>query len=77
MISTETQVQLAIYRQKARDNTITQEEMKDAIKLMRSERVGAAVVSASSKAAKSVAKEKAAPKAKPNGDDLLSELDGL
>lgn len=77
MISADTQAQLAVYRQKARDNTLTQDEMKDAIRLMRSERVGAAQVSASSRAAKSIAKEKAKPKAKPNGDDLLSELDDL
>lgn len=74
MISAETQAQIGVYRQKARDGTLTQDEMKDAIKLMRSERVGAAVVSASSRAAKSVAKEKKKP---ISGDDLLSELDGL
>lgn len=77
MITAETQATLAVYRQKARDNTLTQDEMKHAIQLMRQERVGASVVSASSRAAKSIAKEKAKPKAKPNGDDLLSELDDL
>lgn len=77
MISAETQARLAILRQKARDNTITQEEMKEAIQLMRTERVGASAVSAAAKATKATAKTKAAPKAKPNGDDLLSELDSI
>lgn len=77
MISQETQMKLAEYRQKSVAGTITTEEMKDAIRLMRAERVGAYQVSAASRATKSAAKAKAAPKAKPNGDDLLAELDGL
>lgn len=62
---------LAILRQKSRDNTITQEEIREAIVLMREGRVGAAATSAKSRSAKSKAKEGV------NSDDLLSELDGI
>lgn len=64
---------LAELRQKSRDNTLTMEEMREAITLLRNDRVGAHAVSARAKATKSAAKEKP----NTNATDLLSELDGL
>lgn len=72
-ISPEMQAKMAEWRQKARDNTLTKEEMKEAIKLMRTERVGAAATSAASKTRKSAA----TAKKNIDSDDLLSQLDGL
>lgn len=60
-----TKVQL--YRQKARDNTLTQDEMKEALIFLRQGRVAAAATSATSRA----------KKAPINSDDLLSELEGI
>lgn len=60
-----------IWRQKARDGTITMEEMKQAIDAIRKERVGASAVSATSKAKTATAKAKAAP------IDSDAMLDGL
>lgn len=60
---------LTVLRQKSLAGTITGEEMRAAIQLMRESRKGAAATSAKSKATK-------AAKAKPiNSDDLLAELD--
>ena len=69
-ISPEMQAQVQIWRQKAREGTLTQEERRDAIRLLREDRKGAEGVSAASRAKK-------APKAPVNADDFLSELDGL
>jgi hypothetical protein len=55
------------YRAKSLDNTITLDELKEAVKLMREGRLAA---SASSDAAK----RKKAVAAIPNADDLLGEL---
>lgn len=62
---------LAEYRRKAADNTITLDEMREAVKLMRQGRVAAAAASAKR------AQKPSAGKAPVSGDDLLSELDAL
>lgn len=64
-------LKLADYRRKAADNTITLEEMREAVKLMRQGRVSAATASEKSRTTKA----KTASKAPVNADDLLSELD--
>lgn len=73
-VTQEMQVKVANWRQKAREGTLTMEEMKEAIQAMRQDRVGAAASSAASKERKSTAKAKKAP---INSEDLLSELDGI
>lgn len=61
-----------LWRAKARDGTITEEEMRQAIAAIRKERVGAAAVSATAKTkAAAVAKAKATP------IDSDALLDGL
>ncbi len=63
----EIQAKIAIWRQKAIDNSLTLEEMKEAIALLRQGRVSAAASSESARRAKAKA-------AVPSADDLLSEL---
>ena len=63
----EIQAKIAIWRQKAIDNSLTLEEMKEAITLLRQGRVSAAASSESARRAKAKA-------AVPSADDLLSEL---
>jgi hypothetical protein len=70
MISPELQQKIAGWRQKALDGTITIEEQREALKLMREGRLAAAQASAAGKRAKAKA-------AVPNADDLLSELDDI
>jgi uncharacterized protein YnzC (UPF0291/DUF896 family) len=67
MISPETQQRIDELRQKSRDNTITREEMREALTLMRGDRVRAAATSKTSRAKKQPV----------NSDNLLSELDNL
>jgi Arc/MetJ-type ribon-helix-helix transcriptional regulator len=62
---------LQLWRQKARDGTITQEEMREAIAAIRKERVNASTVSATAKTKAATAKAKAAP------IDSDALLDGL
>ena len=69
-ISPEAQSKVALWRQKAREGTLTQEERREAIKVLREDRIGAAQTSTASRAKK-------APKAPINADDLLAELGGL
>lgn len=73
-LSQEAQARIGVLREKARNNTITQDEMREAIQMMRQDRVGAATASAGAKERKATASKKKAP---VNSDDLLSELDGL
>jgi hypothetical protein len=69
MYSPELSAQVAAWRQKAREGTLTQEEMKEAIKVLRVERAQASPTATSTK--------RTAAKAKPSGDDLLSQLEGI
>jgi hypothetical protein len=64
---------LAALRAAGRERPLTMEEMREAIKIMREDRTGAAATSAASKATKSAAKTKK----NIDSDDLLSQLDGI
>lgn len=68
MLSPELQIKIATWRQKVADNTLTLEEMREAVKLIRGDRLSAAQASAKSRASKGP---------KKSGDDLLAELDGI
>jgi hypothetical protein len=65
------QMKVEIWRAKARAGTMTMEDMKEAVKALRA---GRSLISQATGGSKTNAKAKAA---KPNGDDLLSELEGL
>ena len=69
-MNAETQAQISIWRAKALAGTLTHEEMREAITLLRQERVGAAKTSAASR-------ERKAAKAPVDADALLNELEGL
>lgn len=64
-------LKVAEWRAKARAGTLTLEETREAIQYLRQ---GRALVSTATGGSKTNAKAKAA---KPSGDDLLSELEGL
>lgn len=66
-MSPEVTSKLAHWRQKALDNTLTQDDMKEAIRIMRGDRVGASIASAKSRTSRAKAEI-------PSADDLLSEL---
>lgn len=67
----EVQARIQILRAKALDNTITQEELREAIQLLRADRFASASASAKGKAAK------AAKSAPVDADALLNELEGM
>lgn len=67
--SPDLQAKIALWREKARNNTLSFEEMKEAVAALRSARSAIPVATGGSKVSRS--------KPKPNADDLLSELDGL
>lgn len=69
ILSPEVASKIAIWREKAKTNTLTRDEMREAVKLMRADRVGAAAASTQAKAKKAKAEI-------PSGDDLLKELMG-
>lgn len=62
-----------LWRQKARDGTLTQEEMREALTALRADRTNSHTNSGASRAKRTTAKAKA----NINSEDLLSELDGL
>jgi hypothetical protein len=64
--------QISVWRQKSADGTITLEEMREAVKLLRGNRLGAQNAAAASKA-----KSKSSSGPSKSAGDLLSELDGL
>lgn len=68
--SPELQAKIAIWRSKAADNTITREEMREAIRALRAGRVSASYASESARRSKAKAEI-------PSGEDLLNELGGL
>lgn len=72
-LTAEMQAQVQLWRQKAREGTLTQEEMRAAIAALRQDRVSAADTSAKSREKKATTRAKA----NINSDDLLNELDGL
>ena len=65
----ETQALIAKWRQKALDGTLTLEEMRQAVDVMRGDRKNAAQASASSGTRRTKAKA-----AIPSADDMLDEL---
>ena len=69
----EMSAQIQLWRQKAREGTLTQDEMRQAIAALRADRVGAAATSEKSREKKATARAKA----NVNSDDLLSQLDDL
>jgi hypothetical protein len=69
-VSPEVMSKVAIWRQKALDDTLTEAEMVEAIQIMRGDRRSAAHASDASRKSKAV-------KVIPSADDLLSELGGL
>lgn len=69
-LTPEVQARIQLLRVKALDNTITQDELREAIKLLRADRYTVASASAKGKAAKAA---KAAP---VDTDALLNELEG-
>lgn len=70
-MSTVIAANLQLWRQKALDGTITQDEMREAIAAIRNERLGASKVSDASRERKSTTKAKAAP---VDSDALLGQL---
>jgi hypothetical protein len=69
-MSPEVMSRIAIWRVKACDGTLTTEEMKEAIALIRGDRKSASFASEKSKAKKAESRV-------PDADDLLNELGGL
>jgi len=69
-VTPEINQRVAILRAKAASNTMTEQDMVEAIKLLRAGRVGAA-------AASDGARRKSAKAAIPDADTLLGELGGL
>lgn len=65
------QMKVQLWREKARAGTLTLEETREAVQVLRA---GRSLIAAATGGSKTNASRKAA---KPNGDDLLSELEGL
>lgn len=63
----ELESKIAIWRARAINGTLTQEDMKEAILALRADRIGAAVASAASKRVKAKAEV-------PDADALLKEM---
>lgn len=72
-MSPEMNAKIQLWRQKAREGTLTQDEMKEAIAALRQDRIGASGRNEATRERKATAKAKASV----NSDDLLNELDGL
>lgn len=68
-LSLETAARIAQLRVKAADGTLTQEDMREAVLLLRGDRRSAAAASDTARRAKAKA-------AIPDADDLLNELGG-
>lgn len=73
MIPPEVTAKLAEFRAKQQAGTITIEELREAVQMMRGTRTAAQYASSSSAGKKAGA----AAKANINSDDLLAQLDGL
>jgi hypothetical protein len=71
MYSPEESMRIQQYRQKVNDGTITKEELKEALMLLRKGREGAHATSTASRT------RKAASKQPINSDSLLDELGGM
>jgi hypothetical protein len=71
--SPELQMKIQEWRARARDGTLTQDDMREAIAALRKDRGSVTQATAGSRTS---AARKAAAK-KPDGDNLLSQLEGL
>lgn len=71
--SPELQMKIQQWRQQARDGTLSQDEMREIVAVLREDRGATTQATAGSRVS---ASRKTAAK-KPNGDDLLTELEGL
>ena len=69
ILSPELASKIAVWREKAKAGTLTQDEMRQAVAMMRGDRKSAAAASTQAKAKKAKA-------AIPDGDDLLNDLLG-
>lgn len=69
-MSPELQSKIAVWRAKALDGRLTEDDMREAVAALRADRVGAAISSDKSRRAK-------AKVAIPTAADLLGELKGL
>ncbi len=69
-MSPELASKIQIWRARAADNRLTEDDMREAIQALRQDRLGAAHASAKSTRAKAKVEI-------PNADDLLSELGGM
>ena len=69
-MSPELQSKISIWRAKAVAGTLSVEEMKEAIRALRQDRVGASIASETSR-------RKTAKAASPDANDLLAEMGGL
>ena len=67
MISPELQMKISEWRRKVADDTITQDELREAVAALRESRMAASVASRTAKAKVAI----------PSADDLLDELGGL
>ena len=70
-MSPEVQSRIAVLRQKAADGSVTLEEMKEAIVLIRGDRASAAIASETSRRNKSTKKAEI-----KSADEMLNELGG-
>ena len=68
-MSPELNAKVAVWRARALNNTLTEEDMKEAIIAMRGDRVGAHVASDKSRRSKAKAEI-------PSADDMLAEMMG-
>jgi len=73
-MTTDVSAQIQVWRQKSRDGTLTQDELRQAIIAIRESRGAAGETSAKSRSAAATTRAKKVP---VSGDDLLSELGGL
>lgn len=71
--SPEVQLKIQQWRAKAREGTLTQDEMREAIALLRKDRGAIPQASAGSR----TTRERKVAASKPNSDALLDELDKL
>lgn len=69
--SAELQMKMSLWRQKAVEGTLTQDEMREAIALMRAGRAAGQTASASGTSRRAKAKAEI-----PSADDMLNELGG-
>jgi hypothetical protein len=73
-MSPENSAKIQAWRQASREGTLSQDQLREAITLIREGRVGASTTSSKARTASATSRAKKAP---VNSDSLLDELDGL